>query len=260
MTLYAQVLKVDKYTTTEPMKVAVLAHGAVTMRKMPPYVPSTTLFGAWLAQQISSNQIKKPPRPHDVLNFLKKQNELHFYPALLQVEGMLGTFQCEKTMCTLVDFASLGAYTASIKPTKPRLELRVGIYIDRAAKTGKYGAFYTYTVAVAERDKIGLVTAAPPLGQRLQVGYKKTYGLGEAEVEKATPVAPVKSNKFLLLAPTPISTLTNLKIKAIKVKYYPRYYIYLLITNRFYVVGRHFDEPYAAPGTEITLEDSAHPF
>lgn len=258
MTLYAQELQVEKYSTTEPMKVGELAHGAVTVRRAPSRLPSTALFGAWLMRQASDRLRQRggPPSPRDVLEVLESRRNLRFYPALVQTERMLGVFQCEKSTCTVVDFVSLAAYTASLRPPKLRRELRVGIYIDRAVRSGKYGAMYAYYVTA---DAVGLVTAAPPLGDVLVLGYKKTYGLGEAEVKSAAPVAPISSNRFLLLAPAPLSALVDLKPAGLRAKYYPRYYIYLLITNKFYVMGRHFDEPYAAPGTEIVLNSYLTP-
>lgn len=218
---------------------------ASTAYKYAGWIPATTLYGLYCWRN----------RGECLEGFAA------FYPALPAArlgEGLYGLADCGKEECTYVDFCTLAAFRGPKTSIHTgRLVKMAGIYVDRSTKTAKHGVLYYYELYPSD---VEFVTAASvTLPEAGSVGYKKSYGWGRVEIKPYCHAAEAKSSKLLFLSPMPRSALEALgKVEGARLKL-GRWLIYLARTNRYYFVGRSFDETYLMPLTEVKLGEEARP-
>jgi hypothetical protein len=137
-----------------------------------------------------------------------------------------------------------------------------GIYIDRRAKTAKHGLIYVYELHPQDAS---FVTAANRRLEPGRLGYKKTYGWGLVKPSPLCHVSERRARRFLLLSPMPVSLLDGQRGGSERLRQrggrrrLGRWFYYLSLTNRFYLVGRSFDEVYLMPMSEVELEEELRP-
>lgn len=243
---------------TVAMKHGELRPVQVTHRRAAPAIPGTTLYGAY--HYLHGASLTLNPEELEQLC-----TECRFYPALpaadfshgenrlgcVDATCFTGVFTCEKSTCIYVDYVALAAFSGPKRGALPPSSLHVGIYIDRRTKTAKYGAIYSYQYYKAGSYVFASEADMPK--RPMYLGYKKTYGLGRAEVKDSAPTYPVASRRHILLSPVPLDALeaAGVTLVASTLKYTQPYYVYIMYTNKFYRLG---DGPTAAPGTIVEVD------
>jgi hypothetical protein len=257
--------------STRALKFGEYAPATVAYKYADEWIPATTLYGHYC---------------HRAPGFCRDEDRLFFYPALPAAVvggGLYGRADCEKEACVYVDFCTSTAFRGP-KTGGGRVEVVVGadrrpllegpktgggsrlrmagIYIDRRAKTAKHGLIYVYEL---HQQGASFVTAANRRLEPGRLGYKKTYGWGLVKPSPLCHVSERRARRFLLLSPMPVSLLDGQRGGSERLRQrggrrrLGRWFYYLSLTNRFYLVGRSFDEVYLMPMSEVELEEELRP-
>lgn len=235
--------------STRALKFGEYAPATVAYKYADEWIPATTLYGHYC---------------HHAPGFCRDEDRLFFYPALPAADvggGLYGRADCEKEACVYVDFCTSTAFRGPKTEGGSRLRM-AGIYIDRRAKTAKHGLIYVYELHPQDAR---FVTAANRRLEPGRLGYKKTYGWGLVKPSPLCHVSERRARRFLLLSPMPVSLLDGQRGGSERLRQrggrrrLGRWFYYLSLTNRFYLVGRSFDEVYLMPMSEVELEEELRP-
>ncbi|MCI4447426.1 MAG: hypothetical protein JHC20_05900 [Pyrobaculum sp.] len=235
--------------STRALKFGEYAPATVAYKYADEWIPATTLYGHYC---------------HHAPGFCRDEDRLFFYPALPAADvggGLYGRADCEKEACVYVDFCTSTAFRGPKTGGRSRLRM-AGIYIDRRAKTAKHGLIYVYELHPRGAN---FVTAANRRLEPGRLGYKKTYGWGLVKPSPLCHVSERRARRFLLLSPMPVSLLDGQRGGSERLRQrggrrrLGRWFYYLSLTNRFYLVGRSFDEVYLMPMSEVELEEELRP-
>lgn len=235
--------------STRALKFGEYAPATVAYKYADEWIPATTLYGHYC---------------HHAPGFCRDEDRLFFYPALPAADvggGLYGRADCEKEACIYVDFCTSTAFRGPKTGGGSRLRM-AGIYIDRRAKTAKHGLIYVYELHPQDAS---FVTAANRRLEPGRLGYKKTYGWGLVKPSPLCHVSERRARRFLLLSPMPVSLLDGQRGGSERLRQrggrrrLGRWFYYLSLTNRFYLVGRSFDEVYLMPMSEVELEEELRP-
>jgi hypothetical protein len=235
--------------STRALKFGEYAPATVAYKYADGWIPATTLYGHYC---------------HQTPGFCKDEGKLFFYPALPAADvggGLYGRADCEKEACVYVDYCTLTAFKGPQRKGWNRLRM-AGIYIDRRAKTAKHGLIYVYELYQKDAS---FVTATNRMLKPGRLGYKKTYGWGLVRPTPLCHVSERRARRFLLLSPMPTSLLDGRKGGSERLRQrgsrrkLGRWFYYLSLTNRYYFVGRSFNEVYLMPMSEVELEEELRP-
>jgi len=235
--------------STRALKFGEYAPATVAYKYADGWIPATTLYGHYC---------------HHAPGFCRDEDRLFFYPALPAADiggGLYGRADCEKETCVYVDFCTLTAFRGPRREGWKRLRM-AGIYIDRRAKTAKHGLIYVYELHPRDAS---FVTAANRMLKPGRLGYKKTYGWGLVRPTPLCHVSERRARRFLLLSPMPTSLLDGRKGGSERLRQrgsrrkLGRWFYYLSLTNRYYFVGRSFNEVHLMPMSEVELEEELRP-
>ncbi len=245
--------------STRALKFGEYAPATVAYKYADEWIPATTLYGHYC---------------HHAPGFCRDEDRLFFYPALPAADvggGLYGRADCEKEACVYVDFCTSTAFRGPKTGGGSRLRM-AGIYIDRRAKTAKHGLIYVYELhprgasfVTSANRSASFVTAANRRLEPGRLGYKKTYGWGLVKPSPLCHVSERRARRFLLLSPMPVSLLDGQRGGSERLRQrggrrrLGRWFYYLSLTNRFYLVGRSFNEVYLMPMSEVELEEELRP-